>query len=276
MCEEIGKGEFSTVRKARTKANSVVAIKRIVPKTGSQKAQTILEKALKFPKHDNVVQILDLYSHVDLPRLYLVLEHFESQNLNEYLIPRKVDNDEKLLIIEEIAKGLKFLHDKGLPHGDVRPQNVLVGWNKGKRVCKVTDYAVTYIQKIGAKSRLRKLNEYFADPATAKTGKVTVNSDMFSFGELIFVIIAEPIKSEGDKKLLVPAMNIGEEAYTLSRLSQEDVLGKVVAKDLGDLDRLATVIVLMLQMDPEHRPNIDFVLSEVTETKAERRRPANN
>ena len=56
--------------------------------------------------------------------------------------------DLKVIALADIIKGIEFLHNNGIIHGDVKPSNVLVsGVEDDEFVFKLTDYACTPISK---------------------------------------------------------------------------------------------------------------------------------
>lgn len=67
---------------------------------------------------------------------------------------------EALRVILEIAKGMQFLHEKRVAHGDIKPKNILITDSEGVMSVKLTDFGLLRTKQ---KSRLvsrqvRKLN----------------------------------------------------------------------------------------------------------------------
>jgi len=56
-------------------------------------------------------------------KLYIVLEHFEFGDLQDYLDKfRKIPENEAQNIVSQILQGTYYLHLKGFAHRDLRPQ----------------------------------------------------------------------------------------------------------------------------------------------------------
>ncbi|KAF5340628.1 hypothetical protein D9611_007385 [Ephemerocybe angulata] len=58
------------------------------------------------------------------PALYLVTRYQVSGTVVDYLLSDESAN--RLLLIRDIVQGLRFLHDVGIVHGDINPDNILV------------------------------------------------------------------------------------------------------------------------------------------------------
>ena len=49
---------------------------------------------------------------------------------------------EAMNIALQIATGMEYLHDNGIIHGDLKPNNVLIDWKEGQMLVKVTDFGL--------------------------------------------------------------------------------------------------------------------------------------
>jgi predicted enzyme related to lactoylglutathione lyase len=88
--------------------------------------------------HPNVVAVYD--AGADNGLLYLVMELIDGQNLRGFLADQKRRDWNGLArTFSEAARGLSAVHEAGLVHRDVKPENVLVG--RDGRV-RVTDFGL--------------------------------------------------------------------------------------------------------------------------------------
>jgi len=75
---------------------------------------------------DYVVDVYDHFREFDTD--YIVLEYVDGKSLDEIIQnERYLDCDLALLIARDVARGLKYVHSKGVTHRDVKPGNVLIG-----------------------------------------------------------------------------------------------------------------------------------------------------
>ncbi|MEY3174300.1 MAG: hypothetical protein RLZZ436_2214, partial [Planctomycetota bacterium] len=136
----LGGGGFGSVYRARrTKHGSTVAIKILKPeglldKHAERRFSQEVRTAAQNP-HLHVVQVIDS-GVVSIARFdrcpYMVLEYLPGGNFGEWLLehPRQSKNDDNLrLAIEklmQVCAGLQSLHDAGIIHRDVKPENILL------------------------------------------------------------------------------------------------------------------------------------------------------
>jgi serine/threonine-protein kinase len=92
-------------------------------------------------QHPNVVSIVD----VDIAGtgfLFLVLELVDGQALSA-LRPRFGDVRWALAVLEQLARGVAAVHERGVVHRDLKPSNVLVSERPGGLEVKITDFGIS-------------------------------------------------------------------------------------------------------------------------------------
>lgn len=129
--EQLGKGTYGSVIKAYNQKNlEIVAIKKIKLDVDTEgiPATALREIAiLKNLQHNNIVKLL----HLDLTdkKILLCLE-FIKNDLKKYLDLNYKDKYPKIetikIIMNQIIKGMDFLHGKKILHRDLKPQNILI------------------------------------------------------------------------------------------------------------------------------------------------------
>ena len=85
--------------------------------------------------HHNVVQIYDIGQDANVN--YFSMEYVEGRSLGEVLKKSgRVPTDEAVGYIVQAARGLKFAHDRGMVHRDIKPDNLMLN---GEGIVKVSD-----------------------------------------------------------------------------------------------------------------------------------------
>ena len=136
LVEEIGQGGFATVWLATDQEGNKVAIKRFAAEHGKEvdREKAANERAcLERLKHPNVLTMLDAVADeagVDS----LVLEYCEAGDLI-HKMTRVVNGgakheSEAFHIWHQIVDGIGHMHERGVAHLDLKPQNVLLA-NEG-------------------------------------------------------------------------------------------------------------------------------------------------
>ncbi len=98
---------------------------------------------MKKLKHENVLRLFEVMDDPKVNKLYLVLEYMKKGDLSQ--IGKKfgsgIFSDEQVWdISRQVLRGLKYLHDNNIVHGDIKPQNILCGEDG---MIKIADYSLS-------------------------------------------------------------------------------------------------------------------------------------
>ncbi|KAG6823840.1 hypothetical protein H0H92_008922 [Tricholoma furcatifolium] len=89
-------------------------------------------------QHPNVVPFYGIYRHKG--RLSLIAPWMENGDIEDYL--KRDTTSNRVVLAYDVARGLEFLHQNGIIHGDLKGKNVLV--NDFGRAC-VADFGLSSI-----------------------------------------------------------------------------------------------------------------------------------
>ncbi len=117
-----------------------VAIKRASRRTDSdpRDRKRFLKEAQRASalNHPNVGGVYDVVEHAG--ELWLVMEYVEGQTLRHRL-KQPIPSEEFFTIAAQCCEGLQAAHEKGIIHGDIKPENIMI--TPGSRV-KILDFGV--------------------------------------------------------------------------------------------------------------------------------------
>lgn len=209
--EVIGSGSFSTVyRGVHVKTKLDVAIKSVSREKldSSKKHQENLDseiEIMKRLKHDNVVELYDLYTTET--NIFLVLELCKGGDLSS-AIKRNGGRFEEIQVkrmLSQIAKGLAALHEQNLIHRDLKPQNLLLtGKDVSMATVKIADFGFAkHIQPDAMIETLCGSPLYMA-PEILKFEKYDAKADLWSVGTILFELLCgePPFRAINSMELL--------------------------------------------------------------------------
>ncbi|CAH8283625.1 unnamed protein product [Eruca vesicaria subsp. sativa] len=196
--QQIGAGNFSRVFKVLKRIDGCLyAVKHSTRKLylDSERSKAMMEvqalAALGF--HENVVGYYN--SWIENEQLYIQLE------LCDHTLSKKsslrISEREILVIMHQIAKALQFVHEKGIAHLDVKPENIYIK----NGVCKLGDF--------GCATRLDKSlpveegdARYMPQEILNENYEHLDKVDIFSLGVTVYELIrGSPLTESRNKSL---------------------------------------------------------------------------
>jgi tetratricopeptide (TPR) repeat protein/tRNA A-37 threonylcarbamoyl transferase component Bud32 len=125
---ELGRGGMGVVYKARqVSLNRLVALKMILSgmhASDRDMSRFLIEaKAVAAMQHPNIVRIYEISQHDGRP--YFTLEYLDGGTLSGRLHEGPLPAQEAARIMQQLAEGMAYAHEKGIIHRDIKPANVL-------------------------------------------------------------------------------------------------------------------------------------------------------
>ena len=153
----LGSGKYGYVYKAFfPRINNNVALKMIYKTNDEKQIKNIKREyeVMKNVDNENLEKIIGSFDDInpmDNKQCYFfVLEFIEGENLDKVLKnhiseKKNIDQDLIMKIFFGIENGLKYLHENGIIHRDIAPDNIMMDKNKN---IKITDFGLSayYIQ----------------------------------------------------------------------------------------------------------------------------------
>jgi serine/threonine-protein kinase len=143
ISRRLGAGGMGQVYCAEdTTLKRTVAIKRMAPQINSSDAdrKRLLKEAQRASalNNPNLGAIYDVVEHAG--ELWLVMEYVEGETLRRRLKqPQPISREDFFAIATQCCEGLQAAHEKGIIHGDIKPENIMLA--PGNRV-KILDFGV--------------------------------------------------------------------------------------------------------------------------------------
>jgi hypothetical protein len=148
LLDQIGSGTGGRVYRATRRADGqTVAVKvlRAEYLSDPEMVTRFLREggALRAASHPHLVRVLDLVAEGDT--LAIVMDFVPGPDLRRLLATERLDQDRALRLLAQLAAALDAVHEAGIVHRDVKPENVLVVWRGGEPFARLTDFGVARI-----------------------------------------------------------------------------------------------------------------------------------
>jgi TolB-like protein/Tfp pilus assembly protein PilF/predicted Ser/Thr protein kinase len=176
----LGAGAMGEVYKALdTRLDRIVAIKQLTPEHRERFEREA--RAIAALNHPNICQVYDVGPD------YLVLEYLEGQPVRGPLPP-----EDAVRIAIQIAGALQAAHERGILHRDLKPANIMV---TAGGTAKLLDFGVAKRLEPAADVTETTPGAVLGTPAymspeQVEGQSVDARSDIFSFGAVLYEILA--------------------------------------------------------------------------------------
>lgn len=186
--------------------------------------------------HPSIVRVLDAGETEDVA--YLVMEYVRGGDLNHNL-RAGLHIQNVLALVKEIAAALGYAHGKGVVHGDVKPENILVS-EQGTSM--LTDFGIaTEPGRVVDSGTVRGTPGYMSPEQVAGRG-IDGRSDFFSLGVVFHLMLTGRLPFDPES---LGGFQPGRDrlaALPLQMAAFDDVVQRFLARSLEDRFQSASEI----------------------------------
>lgn len=137
--KDLGRGGFGRVFLAKEEySENLVAIKQLLNKNPDDQAHILHEmQAVSKFNHSNIIN----YKHhfIQDGLLFIVMEYCSTGSLRKLMSKDKIASAFVWKWMESITSAMQFVHDKGIVHHDIKPDNLLFTED---RILKISDFGL--------------------------------------------------------------------------------------------------------------------------------------
>jgi len=260
----IGQGAMGSVFRGRdVDTGTVVAIKILSPEhCRKPKVLARFEREAELMttlSHPNLVKVYGHGRRGALP--YIVLEYLEGMTLADALVQKggTLSAAEAVAVVKPIAQGLAFLHEHGLVHRDVKPQNIFL--SAGGKVT-ILDLGVVRDQQNPGLTRPGAMvgTPYYMSPEQILGQDIDRRTDVYALAAMTFEVLTGRPPFLGDNNFEVLY------AHKHSPPPDASLLSRRVPREVAE------VVSRAMSKDREQRPDSALRFAEDLEAAAGARR----
>jgi eukaryotic-like serine/threonine-protein kinase len=213
--------------------------------------------------HPNIARLYDAGSD-EQGRPFLALEYVEGVPIDEYLQQHPLGLRERLVLFKQVASAVAYAHRRLVVHRDLKPSNVLVS---DDGAAHLLDFGIAKLlsdESEGLTQLTRgagqMLTPGYASPEQIRGEPVTVASDLYSLGVLLFEMLT------GTRPFNVTSASITQLQIALDEelapLASSRAATKNTQRALrGDVD---TILAKALRKEPEARyRSVDALIDDL-------------
>jgi TolB-like protein/Tfp pilus assembly protein PilF/predicted Ser/Thr protein kinase len=234
ILKRIGSGGMGEVYLAEdTKLNRKVALKFLPVQLASDEEFTERftreAQAAAALNHPNIITVYEVSEYENRP--FIAMEYVEGESLKDLIAREELSIGEALDVALQISDGLAVAHQTGIVHRDIKPQNILMGKDGRVRICDFglakAKMDVTLTQ---AGSTLGTIA--YMSPEQAQGKEVGRRSDIFSFGVVLYEMMAGQLPFKGEHEAAVIHSIVNDTPEPLARYKSDvpEGLQKIVSK----------------------------------------------
>ncbi|XP_076621798.1 peripheral plasma membrane protein CASK isoform X6 [Colletes latitarsis] len=259
LCEIIGKGPFSVVRKCihrqtgQTFAVKIVDVAKFTSSPGLSTNDLKREATIcHMLKHPHIVELLETYSSEGM--LYMVFEYMDGSDLCFEVVRRATAGfvySEAVAshYMRQILEALRYCHENDIIHRDLKPQCALLAGKENSAPVKLRGFSVAVqLQSSQANGVGRVGCPHFMAPEVIQRRQYGKPGDVWSAGVLLHILLTGTLPFVGSRDKL-------REAICRGRVQMETPLWDCISEPAKDL------IQRMLTTDVNHRITIQEVLN---------------
>ncbi len=239
-------------------------------------------KAASALNHPNIITVYEIGEHEATN--FIAAEFIDGKTLRKRLEDGGLTFDETLSIVVQTAEALAAAHAAGIVHRDIKPENIMIRPDGYVKVldfglAKLTEKDKTDAEAEDATRKLVKTNPgaimgtvSYMSPEQARGKEVDARSDVFSFGVVLYEILAGQVPFTGETMTDILAAIITSEPAPLQSVAPhlprelQRIVGKTLKKKreqrynstkdlLGDLKDLRDELLLESKLEQSVMPN---------------------
>ncbi|KAL0709292.1 hypothetical protein Bca4012_016270 [Brassica carinata] len=273
--EVLGRSSHGTLYKATLDNGHMLTVKWLRVGLVRHKKDFAKEaKKIGSLKHPNIVPLRAYYWGPREQERLLLSDYMGGESLAMHLYettPRRyspMSFTQRLKVAVEVAQCLLYLHDRAMPHGNLKPSNIIL--TSPNNTVRITDYCIyRLMSSSGVAEQILNMSALgYSAPELASASKPvpTLKSDVYAFGVILMELLTR--RSAGDiisgqsgaVDLTDWVRLCDQEGRRMDCIDRDIAGGEEFSKAMDD----ALAVAIMCIVSVNERPNIRQVLDQLT------------
>lgn len=275
--QTIGKGSQGKVRKYYSQKYGKEVVEKVLDLTASVKGTMLGMAVVNLIKE---AAILASFDHENIVKIYemtndpfcLIMEYCDKGSLRELLDLENQSNARlplkyKIFLIFSICRGLNYVHEKGVVHGDLKCDNILLSTSKvyilGDYKFPIPKIADFGLGQVGENTVCGGTPGYIA-PEILNGSGLTIKSDIYALGMVMFEILSGARPAPPNPEILLALIAQGivpctKEMFQKAIAEKEESLLPGVTNEI--FNGFYQIMEKCIDDDPNERPTTDEILA---------------
>ena len=251
----IGRGHFGMVRLCYDRIHSIkYAVKivdkhRILDRTRLAREVSILHS---LGRHPHICYLVEVFE--DESSIYLVQEYCAGGDLLKKIVEEGKWTQERAgKVLQQVGMAMKYLHEKGIIHRDIKPDNVMLVDNSDDSDVKLIDFGLAQLVEQGKFTNTMCGTWAYYAPEVVSQKPYDHRVDIWALGVLMFILLAgyHPFDIQGDSNKATVLQKILKCDFSFN----DPVWNSVDSKGKN-------IISALLKVDPDERMTLDQFLAQ--------------
>ncbi|KAM8858183.1 LOW QUALITY PROTEIN: myosin light chain kinase, smooth muscle-like [Synchiropus picturatus] len=237
--ERLGTGKFGQVFRLVEKSTKKVWAGKFIKAISAKDKENVRQEIaiMNLLHHPKLVQCVDAFEGKS--DIVMVLEMISGGELFERIIDEDFDFTEREVIkyMLQIIEGVAFIHQQGVVHLDLKPENIMCVNKTGTRI-KLIDFGLARrLESAGTLKVLFGTPEFVA-PEVINYESISYPTDMWSIGVICYILLSglSPFMGDNDNETLSnvtsATWDFEDEAFDEISDNAKDFISNLLKKDM--------------------------------------------
>jgi len=183
-----------------------------------------LENMIRFKGKSHIVQYDNyMIEENEAKKSFDILLQMELlQPLKDYFSSREIRVLDVLELGAQIAQACGHLHQNGIVHGDIKPENLFVAEADGELSFKLGDFGISATPNEWKRNGVLRGTLHYMPPELLDNGIMSFSCDQYSLGVVLYDLLNSSVEVYNDERRELPALGGEELGRVVLRMCAKD------------------------------------------------------